>query len=57
MAYTLPVDAVPALGAVLWPVTLVLLQVVNGVYCEVAGLWRITRPQPPDPLAPPASGA
>ncbi|MEU1624736.1 VC0807 family protein [Streptomyces sp. NPDC020096] len=42
MAYTLPVDSVPALGAVLWPVTLLLLQVVNGVYYEVAGLWRIT---------------
>jgi len=43
MAYTLPVDAVPALGGLLWPVTLVLLQLVNGVYYEVAGLWRITR--------------
>ena len=43
MAYTLPVDAVPALGGLLWPVTLVLLQVVNGVYYEVAGLWGITR--------------
>lgn len=43
MAYTLPVDAVPGLGGLLWPVTLVLLQVVNGVYYEFAGLWRITR--------------
>lgn len=42
MAYTLPVDAVPGLGGLLWPVTLVLLQVVNGVYYEFAGLWRIT---------------
>lgn len=42
MAYTLPVDAVPGLGALLWPVTLLLLQVVNGVYYEVAGLWRLT---------------
>ncbi|MHA6761370.1 DUF3159 domain-containing protein [Streptacidiphilus sp. PAMC 29251] len=52
MAYTLPVDAVPALGAVLWPVTLVLRQVVNGVYYEVAGLWQITRPQPLAPRHP-----
>ncbi|MBC3843573.1 hypothetical protein GXW82_35310 [Streptacidiphilus sp. 4-A2] len=43
MAYTLPVDEVPALGALLWPVTLGLLQVVNGVYYEFSGLWRITR--------------
>ena len=42
MAYTLPMDLVPGLGAVLWPVTLVLLQLVNGVYYEVAGLWRLT---------------
>ncbi|WP_327065105.1 VC0807 family protein [Kitasatospora sp. NBC_01302] len=42
MAYTLPVDAVPGLGGLLWPVTLVLLQLVNGVYYEVAGLWRLT---------------
>ncbi|WP_146259162.1 VC0807 family protein [Streptomyces tateyamensis] len=42
MAYTLPVDLVPGLGALLWPVTLVLLQLVNGVYYEVAGLWRLT---------------
>ncbi|MDH6109585.1 hypothetical protein P3T36_000356 [Kitasatospora sp. MAP12-15] len=42
MAYTLPVDAVPGLGGLLWPVTLVLLQLVNGVYYELAGLWRIT---------------
>ncbi|MFC1435738.1 VC0807 family protein [Streptacidiphilus sp. N1-3] len=45
-AYTLPVDEVPLLNALLWPVTLVLLQVVNGVYYEIAGLWRITRPPP-----------
>ncbi|MFD9125724.1 VC0807 family protein [Kitasatospora sp. NPDC059571] len=42
MAYSLPVDAVPGLGALLWPVTLLLLQLVNGVYYEVAGLWRLT---------------
>ncbi|MFC1419919.1 VC0807 family protein [Streptacidiphilus cavernicola] len=43
MAYVLPVDLVPALGGLLWPVTLVLLQVVNGLYYEWSGLWRITR--------------
>ncbi|RPE27648.1 VC0807 family protein [Kitasatospora cineracea] len=42
MAYTLPMDLVPGFGALLWPVTLVLLQLVNGVYYEVAGLWRLT---------------
>ncbi|MGF1427171.1 VC0807 family protein [Kitasatospora sp. LaBMicrA B282] len=42
MAYTLPVDLVPLLGGLLWPVTLVLLQLVNGVYYELAGLWRLT---------------
>ena len=47
MAYALPVDAVPALGGLLWPVTLVLLQLVNGVYYEWSGLWRITRREQP----------
>ncbi|MFJ9611541.1 VC0807 family protein [Kitasatospora sp. NPDC101176] len=42
MAYTLPVDTVPGLGALLWPVTLLLLQLVNGIYYEVAGLWGLT---------------
>ncbi|MER6048600.1 VC0807 family protein [Streptomyces sp. NPDC001793] len=42
MAYTLPVDAVPGLAGLLWPVTMVLLQLVNGVYYRVAGLWRLT---------------
>ncbi|MER6301597.1 VC0807 family protein [Kitasatospora sp. NPDC001539] len=46
MAYVLPVDLVPGLGALLWPVTLLLLQVVNGVYYEVAGLWRLTSGAP-----------
>ncbi|MFI9273380.1 hypothetical protein ACIGXM_22065 [Kitasatospora sp. NPDC052896] len=43
MAHTLPVDLVPRLGASLRPVTLVLLQLVNGVCYELAGLWRLTR--------------
>lgn len=57
MAYTLPVDAVPGLNGLLWPVTLVLLQVVNGVYYEVAGLWRITRPEGPEGPADSAGSA
>ncbi|MEZ0089701.1 VC0807 family protein [Streptacidiphilus sp. EB129] len=46
MAYSLPVDLVPALGGLLWPVTLVLLQVVTGVYYQVAGLWGFTSRSP-----------
>lgn len=42
MAYTLPIDSVPALSALLWPITIAFLQVVNGAYYEIAGLWRIT---------------
>ena len=41
MAYSLPVDIVPGLGAVLWPVTFVLIQVVTNVYYRRAGLYRI----------------
>ncbi|MEU7039999.1 VC0807 family protein [Streptomyces varsoviensis] len=42
ISYTLPVDVVPGLGGLLWPVTMVLLQLVNGVYYRAAGLWRMT---------------
>lgn len=42
MAYTLPVDSVPALTGLLWPVTIGFVLVVNGAYYEIAGLWRIT---------------
>ena len=56
MAYALPVDEVPGLGGLLWPVTLVLLQLVNGVYYEWAGLWRITR-RNPEPDTPTAAGS
>jgi hypothetical protein len=41
MAYSLPVDVVPGLGGVLWPVTFVLIQVVTNVYYRRAGLYRI----------------
>jgi intracellular septation protein A len=41
MAYSLPVDVVPGLGAALWPVTFVLIQIVTNVYYHRAGLYRI----------------
>ncbi len=41
MAYTLPVDVVPALGGALWPVTFIALQVVVNVYFQRAGFWAI----------------
>lgn len=43
MAYTLPVDLVPGLGAALWPVTFVVLQVITNVYFRRAGFWHILR--------------
>ena len=43
MAYSLPVDLVPALGGALWPVTFVVLQVVTNVYFQRAGFWLILR--------------
>ncbi|MEV0281670.1 VC0807 family protein [Streptomyces sp. NPDC050610] len=62
MSYTLPVDAVPGLGGLLWPVTMVLLQVVNGVYYRAAGLWQMTaghdrRAEAVTPSAPAAPAA
>jgi hypothetical protein len=41
MAYSLPVEVVPALGAALWPVTFVVIQIVTNVYYHRAGLYRI----------------
>lgn len=46
MAYTLPVDSVPALSSLLWPVTIVVLQLVTGAYYEIAGLWELTSGKP-----------
>lgn len=40
MAYTLPVDVVPVLGAGLWAVTFVGLQAAQHVYFTRTGLWR-----------------
>lgn len=45
MAYTLPVDAVPALSAGLWAVTFVALQVTQHIYFTRSGLWRTLREQ------------
>jgi hypothetical protein len=41
IAYTAPLDAVPALCGVLWPVTFLLLQIVTNVYFARAGFWQI----------------
>jgi hypothetical protein len=41
MSYTLPINTVPALGGLLWPVTFVLIQIVTNVYYHRAGLWQI----------------
>ncbi|OXM57302.1 hypothetical protein CFP71_08875 [Amycolatopsis thailandensis] len=40
MAYALPVDAVPALGAALYGVTFVVVQVLQHLYFRHVGLWR-----------------
>lgn len=53
MAWTLPVDAVPALGAALWPVTFIMLQVVTNVYFHHTGLWLILRAGPRHPPCTP----
>jgi hypothetical protein len=45
MAYTLPLDAVPGLGAALWPTTFILLQVVTNVYFARAGMWHMLHGQ------------
>lgn len=41
MAYALPVDQVLWLGGLLWPVTLVLINVVTNLYYLRAGLFRL----------------
>lgn len=41
MAYSLPINVVPALGSALWPVTFVLIQVVTNIYYHRAGLYRL----------------
>lgn len=41
ISYTLPIDQVPAIGAALYPVTFVVLQVMTNVYYMRAGLYPI----------------
>ena len=41
MAYTLPVNAVPALQTGLMIVTMLLMQVVTGIYYARSGLWSL----------------
>jgi hypothetical protein len=41
ISYTLPVDVVPGLGAALYPVTFVVVQIVTNTYYNVAGLYAI----------------
>lgn len=41
MAWTLPVNIIPALGGALWPVAFVVLQVPTNVYFARSGFWRI----------------
>ncbi|HEY6279486.1 MAG TPA: VC0807 family protein [Streptosporangiaceae bacterium] len=41
MAYALPVSVVPALAGALYPVTVLVLQVVTNVYFHRAGLYRM----------------
>ncbi len=46
IAYTLPIDAVPAVGTALYLATSALLIVVTNVYYARAGLWTMLRPSP-----------
>lgn len=46
MAYTLPVDTVPALSGALWAITFVLLQITQQIYFVRVGLWRSLREGP-----------
>jgi len=41
ISYTLPVDVVPALGGLLYPVTFGVLQVAGNIYFHRAGLYRL----------------
>jgi hypothetical protein len=41
MSYALPINTVPALAGLLWPVTFVLIQIVTNAYYHWAGLWQI----------------
>jgi hypothetical protein len=41
ISYMLPVDAVPAIGGLLYPVTFVVLQVAGNIYFTRAGLYKL----------------
>jgi hypothetical protein len=41
MSFTLPINVVPGLGGILWPVTFVLVQVITNVYYHRAGLYQM----------------
>lgn len=41
IAYSLPIDQVPAIGGALYPVTFVVLQIVTNVYYTRAGLYAL----------------
>lgn len=41
ISYVLPIDAVPAIGGLLYPATFVLLQVGGNVYFTRAGLYQL----------------
>ncbi|MBO0835869.1 MAG: hypothetical protein J2P28_10160 [Actinobacteria bacterium] len=41
MAYRLPVDEVPGFSGVLWPCTLVVINIVTNLYYRRAGLYRL----------------
>lgn len=53
MAYTLPVDTVPALGGALWAATFIALQVIQHVYFTRVRLWSRLRA----PTVPAVGGA
>lgn len=64
ISYTLPVNTVPAVGGLLYPVTFVVLQVAGNVYFHRAGLYRLlgarwlatTEASPGPPANRPPSG-
>ncbi|MDQ6874289.1 MAG: hypothetical protein M3042_04385 [Actinomycetota bacterium] len=41
MAYSLPIDSVPAVGGAVWIVTLVALQIITNIYFLRSGLWTV----------------
>ena len=56
VAFTLPVDVVPALGGALYPVTFIVLQLITNVYYQLAGLNRLLGARWLPAAAPEAAG-